>query len=328
RLDLHPQSAVNTSLRGTPLTVSVDGHPRHGVGTGISAHDRVKTIQLLLNPQSKPDDFVRPGHINPLRARDGGVLVRTGQTEGCIDLMRLAGLKPAAVLIEVVLPSGEMARRPHLELIAAEHNLKICSVEQIIHHRLERETLISRIDPINGTPLQTPYGQFNLLAYHSVIDPLPHLALTVGNVGRLDSLSHRPIPVHTPTLVRMHKRDLLGDIFDDLSNPTGPQLRASLKMLQQTGSGALVYLRTQPAGDELRDRLQQIRFPQTRDINTPDFSDAKGLVPLREFGIGSQILRDLGLTRIRALTNHPKSLPGLSAFGLELVEQIPIAPLE
>ncbi|MFO0873066.1 MAG: 3,4-dihydroxy-2-butanone-4-phosphate synthase [Phycisphaerales bacterium] len=334
RLGLGPQSAVNTSLRGTPLTVSVDGHPRHGVGTGISARDRVKTIQLLLDPRSTPDDFVRPGHINPLRARDGGVLVRTGQTEGSVDLCRLAGLGPAAVLIEIVREDGEMARRPDLDVICARHGLKMCSVEQIIEWRLAREGLVERIEPRRGEPIDTPHGRFNLIAYHSAVDALPHLALTVGGVGDLGP-DGRATTRDEPVLVRMHRRDLLGDIFDERSHASGEQLRASLRMIQRAGKGALVYLRPEGVGDDWRSRLQQIRRAvpagdgRTHD-GMPDLTSANGLgaraqpMDQREYGVGGQILRDLGLRRLRVLTNAPKHLPGLSAFGLEIVENVAI----
>ena len=329
RLDLRPQAGVNQSLHGTALTTTIDGHPRHGVGTGVSAPDRVKTIELLLDPKSTPDDFARPGHINPLRARDGGVLVRTGQTEGSVDLARLAGLHPSAVIIEIVREDGEMARLPELETICGQHALKMCSVEQIIEYRLAREQLISRIDPVEGTGIETAHGRFNLIAYQSAIDPLPHLALTVGGVGDLDA-SGRAIPVDEPVLVRVHRRDLLGDIFDELTHPTGRHLRASLAMIQRAGRGALVYLRPEGIGDDLRGRLLKINRPVSDDVNVPDLTRSDGIaakvqpMDVRELGIGSQILRDLGLQKLRILTNHPKTLPGLAGFGLEIVEQLPI----
>lgn len=329
RLDLVPQAAVNTSLRGTPLTVSVDGHPRHGVGTGISAHDRVKTIKLLIDAASSPDDFVRPGHINPLRARPGGVLVRTGQTEGSVDLARLAGLMPAAVLIEIVQENGEMARMPELERICAQHNLKMCSVEQIIEDRLARESLVQRIEPFQGTSIRTPEGEFNLIAYQSTIDPLPHVALTVGGVGELDAHGN-VVPVDEPVLVRMHRRDLLGDIFNEQTNPTGRSLHASLRMIRQAGRGVLVYLRPEGYGETLGCRLLRISRPASDDVNAPDLTRTDGIAarvqPMdnRDFGMGCQILGDLGLSKLRILTNHPRTYRGLHAFGLEIVEQVPI----
>jgi 3,4-dihydroxy 2-butanone 4-phosphate synthase/GTP cyclohydrolase II len=331
RLDLPPQTGANTSLRGTAMTVSIDGHPRHGVGTGISASDRAKTVRIAVNSQSGPGDLVRPGHMVPLRARDGGVLVRTGQTEGSVDLARLAGLRPAAVISEVSREDGEMARVPELEQLCATHNLKMCSVEQIIEHRLARETLIHRLPPEDGTRIDTAYGAFNLIAFQSVIDPLPHLALTVGDVGRFDPNIGCTPEIDEPVLVRVHRRDLLGDIFDELTNRSGEQLRQSLKIIQQAGRGALIYVRPEGIGDDLRSRLQRIHRPGGNDdVNTPDLTRADGpagrAMPMegREIGIGGQILRDLGLRRLRILSNHPRTYPGLHGFGLEIVEQVPI----
>ena len=329
RLDLAPQATANTALHGTALTVSVDGHPRHGVGTGVSAPDRNKTIQLLIDRNTTADDFVRPGHVNPLRARDGGVLVRTGQTEGSTDLTRLAGLQPAAALIEIVREDGEMARMPDLEVLCGEHNLKICSVQQIIEYRLARDHLVERLDPREGTPIETPYGCFNLIAYHSSIDALPHLALTVGGVGDLDG-DGRPRQIDEPVLVRMHRRDLLGDIFDESTSPSGKILRASLRMIHEAGRGTLVYMRPEGVPEDWRGRLQTIRRPHQDDVNHPDLtrgdSVAARVQPMdqRDVGVGSQILRDLGLRRLRILTNHPKTLHGLGGFGLEICEQVPV----
>jgi 3,4-dihydroxy 2-butanone 4-phosphate synthase/GTP cyclohydrolase II len=332
RLELVPQAAINTSLRGTPLTVSVDGHPRHGVGTGISARDRCTTIKLLIDPTTRPDDFVRPGHINPLRARDGGVLVRTGQTEGSIDLARLAGLHPSAVLIEIVSESGEMARVPQLEDICRKHQLKMCSVEQIVEYRLARETLIQRLDPVGGTPIDTPSGRFNLIAFQSTIDPLPHVALTTGGIGEIDPATGRARAVSEPVLVRVHRRDLLGDVFEESTNPTGKYLRESLRMIQREGRGALVYVRPEGIGEDLRARLQKIHRPTRHDdVNSPDLTRSDGVagraLPLdqREIGIGGQILRDLGISRLRLLTTFPRSYPALHGFGLEIVEHVRIA---
>ena len=325
RLELVPQAQVNTSLRGTPFTVSVDGHPRHGVGTGISAQDRVKTIQLIIDPATGPDDFVRPGHINPLRARDGGVLVRTGQTEGSIDLARLAGMHPSALIIEIVNPDGTMARVPELEVLCGEHGLKMCSVEQIIEYRLAREPLVSRMTPVEGTEITTPEGVFNLIAFQTPVDPLPHLALTVGGVGTLNG-NGRAVEVAEPTLVRMHRRDLLGDVFLEAGKPSGDELRKSLRMIQQAGRGAVVYLRPEGVGDSLNDRLLKIQRTGEGDVNVPDLTRTSAGQPTehRDLGVGGQILRELGLTKLRVLTNHPKALPGLSGFGLEVVEHVAI----
>ena len=322
RLELGPQVSDNTSVRGTPFTISVDGHPRHNVTTGISAADRVQTLTLLVDKNSRLDDFVRPGHINPLRARDGGVLARTGQTEGSVDLCKLAGLSPSAVIIEVVKEDGEMARVPDLEQICKEHNLQMCSVEQIIAYRLARESLIKRIEPICGTRIETPYGTFNLIAYHSTIDAVPHLALTVGGVGELDEYGVAKT-IEEPTLVRVHRRNLLGDIFDASDHSSGRELRASLRMITKAGRGALIYLRPEQYGDEFVDRLQKIQRPET-DINVPDLTVSKQPMDRRDYGTGVQIIRDLGLKKLNLLTNHPKRLTALHGFGIDIVNQIPI----
>jgi 3,4-dihydroxy 2-butanone 4-phosphate synthase / GTP cyclohydrolase II len=331
RLELHPQAASNTSLRGTAMTVSVDGHPRHGVGTGISASDRARTARQLADPASGPHDLVRPGHMVPLRARDGGVLVRTGQTEGSIDLMRLAGLHPASVISEVCCENGEMARMPDLELFARQHELRICSVEQIIHYRLRRERLVHRLPPHEGILVDTDQGRFNVIAYRSVVDRLPHLAFCVGEVGRLDPSGH-PLETDRPTLVRMHRRDLLGDVFGDKSHPSNHVLAASLSQIQAEGHGALVYLRPEGTGEGLSERFQSWMYPfaSGADIDGPDLVGMEGAgaraLPMnrRDFGIGGQILRDLGLKRLRVLTNSPKRLYHLQAFGLQVIESVPV----
>jgi 3,4-dihydroxy 2-butanone 4-phosphate synthase/GTP cyclohydrolase II len=284
---------------------------------------------------------VRPGHINPLRSRNGGVLVRTGQTEGSLDLCRLAGLYPAAAIIEVMRDDGEMARLPDLAALCRKHDLKMCSVAQIIEHRLARESLIKRIEPLGGTLVKTREGVFNLIGYESVVDPLPHLALTLGGIGDLDGAG-RAITNAAPTLVRMHRRDLLGDVFG-VARPGAPDepssaevLLASMRTVQQAGRGAIVYLRPEGAGDvdaTLDQRLLALKRTSYRGGgDQPDLTDRGGSsgsgVPrhLREFGIGGQILRDLGLRNLRLLTNHATDLPGLDAFGLEISERVPIVP--
>ena len=295
RLQLHPQSAENTTHRGTAFTVSVDGHPRHGFTTGVSAHERARTIRMMVDPAFGPADFVRPGHINPLRSRDGGVLVRTGQTEGSLDLCRLAGLYPAAAIIEIMRDDGEMARVPDLAALCQRHGLRLCSVSQIITHRLARESLVRRLEPTAGRPIRTPQGDFTLIEYQSAVDPLPHWALTVGGIG---------VPVDgvvpqapEPTLVRVHRAAPLADLFGDPS-AGGDTLRASMRQIAAAGRGAVLYL----------------RHDAPADITAAE----------RHLGIGSQILRDLGLSRLRLLTNHQTELPGLDAFGLEVIERIPL----
>jgi 3,4-dihydroxy 2-butanone 4-phosphate synthase/GTP cyclohydrolase II len=340
RLELHPQSSVNTTVRGTAFTVSVDGHPRHGFTTGVSARERARCIQMMTDPASRPDDFVRPGHINPLRSRTGGTLVRTGQTEGSLDLCRLAGLvnsagQPAAAIIEIMRDDGEMARIPDLERFCAHHRLKMCSVRQIIEYRLARESLVRRLTPARGTPLRTPEGTFNLLGFESVVDPLPHAVLTLGNVGELDSAG-QPVEIDDPVLVRVHRRNLLGDIFGDLdSSPTGAtgeQLRASMRRVQREGRGAVIYLRPEGAGDSLGQQLQSVRRSgfdpgaDAPDLTHPAGHASNAMPPhVRDLGIGSQIIRNLGVRKLRLLSNHPTELPGLEAFGLEIVEWVALA---
>ena len=326
RLNLHGQSAVNTSARGTPLTVSVDGAPKHGFTTGVSAHERAKTIRMLIDPSTEPDDFVRPGHINPLRSRDGGVLVRVGHTEGIVDLCRLAGLNPGCVGIEIVHPEGRMMRVPDLAEFCQQHTLKMCSIKQIIEYRLSRSSIVERIEPNAGTTVRTPEGEFNLVAFRSIGDPMPHLALTVGDVGRLDEYGSA-IEDTTPTLVRVHKRDLLGDIFDDLDSSgsahpdssTGQTLRASMRMIQKEGRGAIVYLRPHGVGDDLSQRLSR-----PFDHNEDDKPIQSVSPAMLEIGTGSQILRALGLKNLKLITNSSTPYPQLEAFGLSISERVAV----
>lgn len=337
RLALGPQTPVNTSARGTPFTVSIDGHPKHGFTTGVSTAERARTIRLAIDPSSGPDDFVRPGHINPLRARNGGVLVRTGHTEGTVDLCRLAGLIPAAVGIEICRPDGAMARLPDLEEFCRRHKLKMCSINQLIQYRLESESLIRRLEPAEGMPIRTAAGPFTLLAFDSLVDALPHVALVAGDVGQLDSSGSGAVKLmDEPVLVRVHRRDILGDIFGDLDSspegPTGDTLRAAMEVIQREGRGAIIYLRPEWSDDErpLAQRLQTIRRGRADlgsddpDLTHPGGHAASVPARTRELGIGCQILRNLGIRRMRLLTNHQTELPGLEAFGLEVVERVAI----
>lgn len=354
RLELTPQASVNTSVRGTAFTVSLDGHPRHGFTTGVSARERAKCISMCIDPALGPADFVRPGHINPLRSRDGGVLVRTGQTEGSVDLCRLAGLYPAAVIIEIMKDDGEMARVPDLIPFCKRHGIKICSVAQIIQHRLARESLIRRIEPVTGTTIRTRHGEFTLFAFDSLVDPLPHVAIAVGGIGNLDP--HGQVLQHdAATLVRMHRRNLLGDVFGELEatvqaaatdggaraiagqleRSSADVLAAAMAKIQREGRGAIVYLRPEGQGDTLAQRLNHIRRGATDlGADKPDLQAAEGHAAgamvgglpksMRDFGIGCQILRSLGLKKLRLLTNHATDLPGLEAFGLEVTERVRI----
>ncbi len=330
RIELTPQSTINTSVRATPFTVAIDGHPKHGLTTGVSAQERAKTIQLAIDPNTDASDFVRPGHINPLRSRDGGVLVRIGQTEGSLDLCRLAGLHPSAIIIEIMRDDGEMARVPDLVKLCNEHNIKMCSVKQIIEHRLSQSSIIERIEPISGTKIQTPQGEFNLIAFKSLVDPMPHLALTVGDVGTLDEY-HNPIASDQPTLVRVHKRDLLGDIFhqqgtttpsDSPDGSSGDALTKSMQMIQDAGRGAIVYLRPHGVGDGLSQMLSR---PVDHDHADHADKPAQSVSPtMIEYGTGSQILRALGISHLKLITNSGASYPHLESFGLTISERVQI----
>lgn len=325
RLALYPQAIYNTAPLGTAFTVSVDAHSRFGITTGVSATERAKTIAVLINPESAPDDLCRPGHINPLRARPGGVLERAGQTEGSVDLARLAGLYPAGVIIEIMAEDGSMARRPQLETFCQRHNLLMCSIADLIAYRLKQESLVKRIA---SQPLATRFGEFTLHVYEMVNDPLVHLALCCGGVGDLDATGRQCIPQEDPVLVRMHSEHLLGDVFGATFTASGNELQAAMQIIQTAGKGVVVYLRQESRGLALLSRLAELRHLQSASGAAthlpPAASTEPGHTARQDFGIGAQILRDLGLTKLRVLTNRPKKLYGLEGFGLTVVEQLPI----
>jgi 3,4-dihydroxy 2-butanone 4-phosphate synthase/GTP cyclohydrolase II len=320
KLRLHPQTDLNTATLGTAFTVTVDAHPKYGVTTGVSARDRATTVQVAIAEDAQPQDLLRPGHINPLRARDGGVLVRAGQTEGSVDLARLAGLKPAAVICEVLRDDGEMARRPELEAFCAKHNLKMCTIADLISYRLKREQFVKRIESIT---LPTRWGEFRLHAYQSVIDPQPHLALCKGGIGELDPQG-KVVEHDDPVLVRVHSECLTGDIFGSGRCDCGNQLDAAMQMIDQAGKGVLVYLRQEGRGIGLANKLHAYAL-QDAGLDTVEANVRLGLpVDKRDYGIGSQILRDLGLRQIRIMTNNPKKIYGIEGYGLTVVEEVPI----
>lgn len=329
RLDLQPQVAVNTTQRGTAYTVSVDAHGKFGITTGVSAADRATTIRVLIDRASVPSDLSRPGHTHPLRARDGGVLVRAGQTEGSVDLCKLAGLSPAAAIIEVMNDDGTMARLPELEQFCAKHQIKMCSVADIIQHRLLEQKLVERADE---APFETPEGRFQLIAYRSLVDPLPHVALVCGDVGRRDA-SGEPIEIPNPVLVRMHSQNLLGDVFGDASQPSGGTLHRAMRMIQQRGQGAVVYLRHEGMGKGLLRRLQTLHETLEHPESNPERvsigqgHETPGIQPpadKRDYGVGCQILRDLGIRKLSLITNHPFTPTALQGFGLEIAEFVPV----
>src|SRR3954466_1124403 len=320
RLRLHPQTHINTAQLGTAFTVTIDAHPRYGVTTGVSAKDRAKTIEVAIAEDAQPQDLLRPGHINPLRARDGGVLVRAGQTEGSVDLARLAGLKPAAVICEILREDGEMARREELETFCTTHNLKMCTIADLISFRLKREQFVKRIESVT---LPTRWGTFRLHAYQSAVDPQPHLALCKGDVGELDA-EGKVIVQEEPVLVRVHSECLTGDIFGSAKCDCGPQLDAAMQTIEAAGKGVLVYLRQEGRGIGLANKLHAYAL-QEKGLDTVEANLRLGLpVDKRDYGIGSQILRDLGLRQIRIMTNNPKKIYGIEGYGLTVVEEVPI----
>lgn len=319
RLGLYPQATFNTAPLGTAFTVTVDAHPRFGITTGVSAAERAKTIQVLIDPKSRPDDLCRPGHINPLRARPGGVLERAGQTEGAVDLTRLAGIHPSGVIIEIMAEDGTMARLPQLRDFAARHHLHISSIADIIQYRLREETLIRRIAQ---QPLNTQWGPFDLIVYETMHDPLLHIALTRGGIGVRDVHTGRVPHQEEPVLVRVHSENLLSDVFQGSDSPSGRELQASMKRIAEAGRGVVVYLRQESRGLALLSRLKEFQSPTA--LRREGTDQVAGPMSRRDFGVGAQILRDLGLTALKILTNRPKKLHGLEAFGLQVVDQLPI----
>ncbi len=328
RLELPPPTAVNTTQRGTAYTVSVDAAARFGVTTGVSAADRSATIRKLADPDATPADFDRPGHVQPIRARDGGTLVRAGHTEGMTDLMRLAGLRPCAVGIEVMNDDGTMARRPQIDALCDKHGLKVCTIADVIQHRLQRDRLVERIDV---TAFENEFGPWRLIAYRSAVDPFPHVALVCGDgLGARDDFG-QPIDIADPVLVRMHSQNLLGDVFGDATQPSGDTLRTSMRMIQDAGRGAVVYLRHEGMGRGLLKALQTGHAPgsapegdhaaQDERLRLGDNHTTPGTAPpsnKMDYGIGCQVLRDLGIRRLNLITAHPFTPHALSGFGLEI----------
>jgi len=317
-LGLYPQTVENTARFETAFTVTIDA--ADGISTGISAADRAKTIKDAIADNAKTGDLVRPGHVFPLRAREGGVLVRAGQTEGAIDLMRLADLQPAGVICEVMNEDGTMARIPELLAFCQKHDLKIASIAKLIEYRLQRESQIKRLECVN---LPTDYGEFTLIGYESITSAEPHLALCKGEIGRLGA-DGEPVEHDEPVLVRVHSECMTGDLFHSQRCECGYQLITAIKMIEEAGKGALVYLRQEGRGIGLTNKLRAYKL-QEQGFDTVDANLKLGLRPdRRDYGIGAQICRDLGLRKIRILTNNPKKISRLEVYGITVVEQIPL----
>lgn len=318
KLGLHPQASDNTARLGTAFTVSIDA--REGITTGISAADRSHSILVTVDDACMAADLAKPGHIFPLRARNGGVLIRAGQTEGAVDLMRIAGLKPAGVICEIMNDDGTMSRVPELIKYCDEHKLKMTSVARLVEYRLQKESHITRLPMIK---LPTDYGDFNLIGYESPTSTEPNLALCKGGIGDLDA-DGNVIEHEEPVLIRVHSECMTGDLFHSQRCECGYQMITAMEMIEEEGKGALIYLRQEGRGIGLASKLQAYKL-QEEGFDTVDANLELGFsADKRDYGIGAQICRDLGLKKVRILTNNPKKISRLEVYGIEVVEQIPL----
>lgn len=314
RLELRQMVERNTESMATAFTVTIDAARRFGVTTGISASDRATTIRVAIDPDTRPEDLRRPGHVPPLRARPGGVLQRVGHTEASVDLARLAGFRPAGVICEILSRDGSMARVPELGRFCAEHGLAMVSVADLVAYRLRNEQLVHRVAEAR---LPTAFGEFRVVGYRNDVDDREHVALVHGEVeGQPD------------VLVRMHSKCLTGDVFHSLRCDCGTQLHRAMEQIAHAGRGVIVYLDQEGRGIGLLNKLRAYELQDSGD-DTVEANERLGFKPdLRDFGIGAQILRDLGLTTLRVMTNNPRKLVGLEGYGLEIVERVPLVGAE
>jgi 3,4-dihydroxy 2-butanone 4-phosphate synthase/GTP cyclohydrolase II len=315
-LELAPMSDKNTDPQGTAFTVSVDAHERFGVTTGISAHDRAKTIQIMTDPDTVPSDLRRPGHMFPLRAKPGGVLRRVGQTEASVDLATLAGLAPVGVICEILDEDGKMARRPELKTFSKKYGLEFITVADLVAYRLRRTRIVERVAE---AALPTRFGDFRVVAYESVLDHREHLALVKGDISGKGNV-----------LVRMHSECMTGDVFGSARCDCGEQLAAAMTQIEEEGQGAIIYLRQEGRGIGLVNKLKAYRL-QDEGLDTVEANQELGFKPdLRDYGVGAQILLDLELHSIRLLTNNPRKIVGLDGYDIEItgVEPLRVEPSE